>query len=179
MAQILNAPTNMRDTRSVAGRRLVRLKTFDDLLAAADRIADAAVAGRAVTLGNWSAAQVLQHVGRLIEFSLDGFPFQYPLAWRWAARFVRLVSWRGLLALAFRPGFRNPAVAAALEPDPAMSIADAAAYLRAQVDRVRRGERMTAPSPAEGPITHEQWGFAHLRHAELHFSFVLPEGEAR
>lgn len=162
------------DTRT-AGRRVVRLRTLDDLLADADRVVAAANASRAQPAGNWSAAQILQHVGRLIEFSFDGFPFQYPATYRWSSRLVRLISWRWLLALAFRPGFRNPPAAAALEPDPGVTLADAAAYLRRQVGRVQSGERMTAASPAEGPVSHEQWVTAHLRHAELHFSFVLLE----
>jgi hypothetical protein len=169
----------MVDTRAVTGRRTVRLETFDDLLADARRIVAAAEAGRARAAGNWSPAQVLQHVGRLIEFSLDGFPFRYSWWLRWQALLVRLVSYRLLVRLAFRPGFRNPPEASGLEPDPAVTLADAAAYLRAQAGRVQGGERMTAPSPAEGPITHEKWVYAHLRHAELHFSFmVLEDGPA-
>jgi hypothetical protein len=166
----------MVETRSVTGRRAVRLESFDDLLADADRIVAATESGRARTVGNWSPAQILQHVGRLIEFSLDGFPFRYSRWLRWQVRLVRLVSYRLLINLAFRAGFRNPTYAASLEPDPAVTLAEAAAYLRAQVDRVRKGERMTRPSPADGPTTHKQWVYAHLRHAELHFSFVELQG---
>jgi hypothetical protein len=156
-------------------RRTLRLRSADELLAEGERIIAAAAAGHARPLGNWSPAQVLQHVARLIEFSFDGFPFQYPLALRWAARLVRLVSWRLLLAVAFRPGFRNPPAAAALEPDPGVTLDEAAAYFRRQVERIRHGERMRQPSPAEGPIAHKQWVIAHLRHAEMHFSFILLE----
>jgi hypothetical protein len=145
---------------------------MDDLAAEVERVVAAEAAGRVRPLGNWSAAQVLQHLGRLIEFSLDGFPFRYPWHLRLGARLIRLISWRWLLALAFRPGFRNPPQAAALEPDPAVTLDEAAGYLRRQLARIRAGERMTRPSPAEGPITHEQWVLAHLRHAELHLSFL-------
>ena len=30
---------------------------------------------------------------------------------------------------------------------------------------------MTQPSPVEGPISHEQWWYFHLQHAQLHLSF--------
>jgi hypothetical protein len=95
---------------------------------------------------------VFQHLGRFIEFSFDGFPFRYPWRLRWAARLLRLVCWRWLVRLAFRPGFRNPPEAAALEPDPSPELAGAADYLRRQLGRIRGGERMTAASPAEGAM---------------------------
>jgi hypothetical protein len=151
------------------------LGTIDDLAAEVERVVAAAQAGGVRPLGNWSAAQVLQHLGRLIEFSYDGFPFRYPWRLRCAARLLRLLSWRWLVALAFRPGYRNPPSAAALEPDAAVTLDAAAAYLRGQVGRIRRGERMLQASPAEGPITHEQWVYAHLRHAELYLSFLQLE----
>ena len=31
---------------------------------------------------------------------------------------------------------------------------------------------MRQPSPFEGRITHDQWVYGHLRHAELHLSFI-------
>jgi hypothetical protein len=37
----------------------------------------AAATGKVQSLGNWSPAQVLWHIGRLIELSFNGFPFRY------------------------------------------------------------------------------------------------------
>jgi hypothetical protein len=163
------------DTRTVTGRRALHLASLDDLSAEVERLAEAAAAGHVRALGNWSPAQALWHIGRLIGFSLDGFPFRYPWWLRWPARLLRLMSWRWLVRLAFRPGFTNPPAARAVEPDPAVPLPEAVAFLSGQLDRLRRGERMTYPSPVEGPITHEQWLFAHLRHAELHLSFLIPQ----
>ena len=53
----------------------------------------------------------------------------------------------------------------------------AAAHLRRQLARVRDGERMTQACSVEGRYTHEQWAYTHLRHAELHLSFLAVEGE--
>jgi len=164
--------TSLVDTREVAARRPVSLRTVAELAAEVERVAEAAAAGRVRALGNWSAAQILWHLGRLMEFSFDGFPFRYPWHLRWGAWLLRALSWRWLVALAFRPGFRNPPAAAALEPDAAVSLAEAAGYLRRQLKRIQSGERMTAASPAEGPLSHEQWVEVHLRHAELHLSFL-------
>src|SRR5437763_9717978 len=145
------------DTRRVAPRRRVRLQTIDDLVAEVDRVAAAAAAGKVRPLGNWSPAQVLWHIGRLVELSFDGFPFRYRRGPAWIARLFRLLAWRRLIALAFRPGFKNPPEAATLEPDPPVSLAAAAAYLKQQAARILRGDQMTQECSVEGPYTHEQW----------------------
>jgi hypothetical protein len=110
-----------------------------------------------------------------MEFSFDGFPFRYRRPVRWGAQLLRMVSWPWLLVLAFRPGFRNPPVAAALEPKPTVSLAQAVRYMRGLLERISSGERMTAANPSMGPLSHEQWVEVHLRHAELHLSFLVFE----
>jgi Protein of unknown function (DUF1569) len=162
------------ETRFVTGRRAVHLHTADDLAAEIDQIV--AAAGTVRPLGNWSLAQVLWHIGKLIEFSYDGFPFRYRRAPRWVARLLRLAAWRWLAKLAFRPGFRNPPEAGSLEPDPALAPDVAAAFVRQQIGRIRSGERMTRECSVEGAYSHEQWVYIHLRHAELHLSFLAAEG---
>jgi hypothetical protein len=163
------------NTRLVANRRPVHLRTIHDLVAEVDRVTSAVVAGKVRQLGNWSPAQVLWHIGRLIELSFDGFPFRYRRAPTWITRMFRLLAWRWLIALAFRPGFKNPPEAAVLEPDPSVSLDDAVAYLNQQVARIRNGERMTQECSVEGPYGHGEWVYIHLRHAELHLSFLTVE----
>jgi len=128
-------------------------------------------------LGNWSPAQGLWHLARFMELSIDGFPFRYRRGPAWLLRRVRLVGWRWLIMLAFRPGFTNPPEAAVLEPHPALSLADAAPFLRQQIARIRGGEQMTRACSAEGPYSHEQWLYIHLRHAELHLGFLAIEAD--
>ena len=121
------------DTRHVTNRRAVHLRTLDDLVAEVQHLVAAAKAGKVRAQGNWSTAQVLWHVGKLVECSFDGFPFRYRRGPQWITRMFRLVSWRWLIALAFRPGFQNPPEAALLEPEPSLSVESAAAYLLAQM----------------------------------------------
>jgi hypothetical protein len=163
------------DTRRVATRRPVHLQTMDELVAEVERLTAAAAAGKVRPLGNWSPAQVFWHIGRLVELSFDGFPFRYRRGPVWIIRLLRLLAWRWLIALAFRPGFKNPPEAATLEPDPSVSLDGAVAYLKQHVARIRNGERMTQECSVEGPYTHEQWVYIHLRHAELHLSFLAEE----
>jgi hypothetical protein len=161
------------DTGRVAHRRSVRLRSFDDLLAEVGRISTAAASGKVRPLGNWSPAQVLWHIAKLIELSFDGFSWRYGRGPQWVSRLIRFLSWRWLIWLAFRPGFRNPPEAAVLEPDPAVALDVAAAYLREQLGRIGKGERMTQCASVDGPYSHEQWVYIHLRHAELHLSFLM------
>jgi hypothetical protein len=165
------------DTGRVSTRRRVRLQTIEDLSAAAERIVAAAAAGKVRPLGNWTPAQVLWHIGKLIELSFDGFPFRYQRGPAWITRLIRFLSWRWLIWLAFRPGFQNPSYAAVLEPNPGLALDEAVAYLRQQLGRIRKGERMTQASGVEGTYSHEEWVYIHLRHAELHLSFLALEGE--
>lgn len=172
-------PHTKIDTGRVPNRRAVHLRTVDDLLAEIERVTAAAVAGRVRPLGNWSAAQVFYHLAKLIELSFDGFSWRYRRAPQWLTRPLRFLAWRGLIWLAFRPGFQNPPEAAVLEPPEVVPLMEAAAELRRQIERIRRGERMTQESAVEGPYSHEQWLYLHLRHAELHLSFLAIEDNER
>jgi hypothetical protein len=164
------------DTRRVPNRRDVRLQTLDDLASEIDRIVVAAGLGKLNPLGNWSAAQIFWHLGKLIELSFDGFSWRYQRGPVWLTKLLRRISWRLLIRMAFRAGFQNPPEAVVLEPDPALDFNVALAYLCQQLGRIRSGERMTQEASVEGPYTHEQWIYIHLRHAELHLSFLTLGG---
>jgi hypothetical protein len=154
-------------------RRRLTLASFAALSAEVERLRAAHGRAELLRAGNWSLDQCCQHLGRWIEFSIDGFPFQYPWHLRVLARLMRLVSWRWLVDLAARPGFVNPPGVRAVEPDAAIPDGEGVRYLLKQLARVQAGERMLQPSPVEGPLTHEQWCYFHLRHAELHLSFQV------
>jgi hypothetical protein len=152
-------------------RRLLTLASMSELRAEIERLDVARREGRLEPTGSWSLDQCCQHLGRWIEFSIDGFPFRYPWRYRLLGRLVRLVSWRWLVSLAMRPGFVNPPSVQPVEPNSEIIPGEGTAYLLQQLSRIEAGQRMTQPSPVEGAISHEQWCYFHLRHAELHLSF--------
>jgi len=82
-----------------------------------------------------------------------------------------------MIARAFRPGFKNPTEASILEPDAAVSFDAALVYLKDQLSRIRNGEQMTQQCSVEGPYSHEEWVYIHLRHAELHLSFLAVDND--
>lgn len=161
------------DTANVAGRRTLKLADPAALLAEIDRLLDAERAGRVRTLGNWSLAQILDHLAIAIEFSYSGAPFQPPLPIRLFGRIGKRVSYKGIVSLMLRPGFKLPAKARALEPQPDSNLERAAARLKAQVTRLRNGEASQHPNVLLGRLTLEQLIYLQLRHAELHLGFVV------
>jgi hypothetical protein len=152
-------------------RRSLTLDSWADFRQEIERLDAARRLGGLERSGNWSLDQCCQHLGRWIEFSIDGFPFHYPWGYRLLGRIVRLLSWRWLVTMALRPGFRNPPSVQAVEPDSCIADGEGVSYLLQQISRVAQGQRMTQPSPVEGRITQEQWCYFHLRHAELHLSY--------
>lgn len=156
-------------------REIVRLQSLADLDAEALRIEKCAASGLVRPLGNWTAAQVFQHLGIFVKGSLDGFGFEYPWHVRALSQLIGRISWRWLMRLAFRAGFKNPAVARSVEPDPSVELHTAGEFLRCQIRRVHDEEKMNQPSPTGERLTHEQWIDCHLRHAELHLSFLKTE----
>ncbi len=161
------------NTARVPDRRDLVFSTLAEVEADMDRILDAERQGRLRQLGNWTPGQVFWHVGEIVRGSLDGIPFQ-------AAWFIRIfgsVLRKSLLnsPKPFKAGIALRGPSASIIPSPDITSEQGAAYLRAQIDRVKQGERMTQRSPFLGPMSHEDWLVLHQKHASLHFSFLKPE----
>ncbi|MGD9720453.1 MAG: DUF1569 domain-containing protein [Pirellulales bacterium] len=153
-------------------RRPLVLDSAAALQAEIERIIAAQAAGRLRATGNWTPAQICEHLARLIEFSYDGFPFRVRWHIRAASYVAKWVAWKPFVRYVFRPGYRLQGTQRALIPAEDARFPAASARLSAAVERIARGEQMLQPSPFEGHISHEQWVFVHLRHAELHLSFL-------
>lgn len=130
-------------------------------------------AGTLRATGNWTAGENLDHVAIAWEFALDGPPpgARVPLVVRMLAPLLkrRMTSGRTLPA-----GFRIPSSSSYMEPRRGCAFEDGLARLRAVLDRLDRGERMTQPSPAFGALAHDEWMGLHLGHAQLHLGFLHP-----
>lgn len=135
------------------------------------RIEEAERSGTLVHTGNWSPGENLDHVARVWEYALDGFPPEAKanLVIRLVARITkgRMTSGRTLPA-----GFGFGSAASYMAPRAGCTVAQGLARLRAVIDRLDRGERMSHPSPAFGPMTHDEWMRLHLAHAQLHLGFI-------
>lgn len=156
------------ETKSAQGRRAVHYESLDDLLDDAETLAGTEVQ----TLGNWSQGAIYGHVAAAMNASIDGFPGKVP----WFVRVVaQLFMRKMLLEGPLKPGFKLPKDAEEKMWPKGMTADEGLAALREAVER-QRTETHRVPHLALGAISNDEWTQAHLRHAELHMSFVVPSG---
>src|SRR5262245_30480633 len=74
------------DTGKVAGRRMLRFETIDQMMAEVDRVVEAERAGRLKRLGNWTLGQTLGHLAVWAEYSYTDAPLKPPFFIRWILR---------------------------------------------------------------------------------------------
>jgi len=158
-------------TSRVRDRRALRFARLRELVEDVESFG-----GRVRATGNWTPAQIVEHVTKFIECSLDGFPVRdAPLIIRGVAKMMR----SSILIKPMKPGIKSPRKFSALLPSPDVTWEQAVARLRKVVHRIDgKGQRMLQRSPLLGFLEHEEWIQLHCRHAEMHFSFMKPADDA-
>ncbi|MBS0260722.1 MAG: DUF1569 domain-containing protein [Planctomycetes bacterium] len=148
-------------------RRDVYYTSLDDLLADVERLAQT----KSHTTGQWTFPQILDHLARSFNASLDGFGFRAP----WIARVLLAPLLRNsFFTKTMKPGFKLPAGAEALAPDANLSLTEAVQKLTESVTRFRSTPQR-APHPFLGELAPREYDLLHMRHAELHMSYVIPD----
>lgn len=148
-------------------RRTLRYESLGEFHADAERLAKV----KFHTVGNWSYPQILDHLTKTITASHDGFGFQAP----WFARaLIAPLMKNSFLTKTMKAGFKLPKSAAPLIPDPELSLPAAIDNLRSALRRFE-SEPATAAHPFLGKLAGQEWTSLHLRHAELHMSFVIAD----
>lgn len=162
----------MIKTSKVTDRRTLRFGRMEDILRDAEWLNTEAESGKALRAsGNWTPAQVIDHVAKTMTYSFDGFPpeAKAPLFIRFLLKMMK----SSVLIKPMKPGIKLKGKMAELfAPDPNVTWGQAMTRLRSMVGRIKRGDRMKAISPAFGVLAHEEWIQLHCRHAELHMSFI-------
>lgn len=147
-----------------ANRRKLSYASLNEVVEDATRL----TAAEAPTTGNWSKGQIFEHLARVMDFSLDGFPFNMP----WPIRIIGIYYFKPrIFKHGMSPGFQlKGATKQALAPDP---LEDQAAleHLQKSVQRLET-ETQRCASPVFGELTRDEWNLMHRRHAELHMSFI-------
>ena len=154
------------DTKTIQGRRDLKFGSLDEVVSDAEQLV---TSPNARVLGNWPLSQLLSHLTTAINGSIEGISVKAPWYMRLVARLMKGRILRNKLS----PGLRLPKAAEAAFYPAAGSPHAALEGLRAAVRRTHT-EQMIAPHPVLGKLTHEEWTQMHLRHAELHLSFVVP-----
>ena len=152
------------NTAKVDARRKLNYKSFDELLADADCMSSANVK----TLGNWSPGQIFQHLANAFNGSIDGLPGGFP----WFIRAVARIFKKKLIGGPMPAGVKMPdKLAKAVMPLPT-STEVGLANLHAAVSRLKQ-ESHRAAHPVFGEVSNEEWDTIHLKHANLHMSFLI------
>jgi len=157
------------DTARVANRRQLRFISVEDALAEVDRLVAADAGGTLKRLGNWTVGQALGHLATWAEFAYTGSPLSPP----WFVRILSRMMKRRFIYGSLDPGFNIPKVpGGTLGTEPISTEAGLSRY-EAVMKRLER-EAPSLPNAIFGPLSHEEWKQLHLRHAELHLSFLIP-----
>ena len=102
--------------------------------------------------------------------SIDGSTYKAP----WLIRLLAPMFKRRILTQPMQPGVKIPAkLATETVPDPGTTTQEGLTALREAITRLQT-ESKRAPMVGLGPLTHEEHTQLHLRHAEMHLSFVWP-----
>ncbi|MBL8763784.1 MAG: DUF1569 domain-containing protein [Phycisphaerae bacterium] len=159
------------DTGKVA-RRPLRFGAVADAKREIEKIRAAYAVGRLKTKGNWTPAQVLNHLAAFIEYAYVGYP---PALAKppWMIRFILKFMKSRYLYKSMPVGVRIPGVPGGTLGAEEGDFARADARLVAALTRLER-EAPVGPNPVFGPLTHAEWTNLHLRHCELHLAFLDP-----
>ena len=150
-------------------RRIVVYATLQEFLDDVRRL----VSSDVTTVGNWSFAQILEHLARAIDASIDGFSFR--AHWLLRTLVAPLIKNR-LLTRPMKPGFNLPRRADGYLPPAGIDLDTAREHLETAAARIST-TRPAAAHPFLGKLSDREWLALHLRHAELHMSFVVPQPE--
>lgn len=151
-------------TTQTANRRTLSYASLQEVVDDATRL----LAADAPTTGDWSKGQIFEHLARTIDSSLDGFAFTFPFP-------VRIIGKYYFKPRIFKhgmsPGFKLKGPSKqALAPDP-LADQEGLEHLKKSVQRLET-ESQRQVSPVFGKMTREEWNRLHLRHSELHMSFI-------
>ena len=155
------------NTRRVSGRRSLRFEDLNEALADAKRVSSQPVK----TLGNWSVGEILDHLANSVHESFAGSAPPAP----WLARKILApLLKRPMLKNGLPAGFRLGKGMEGFLPRPEVPADRALDALHDAYSRLKN-ESPQKPHAFFGNLTHDEWITLHLRHAELHLSFVVPE----
>jgi len=155
------------DTRQVARRRTLHFESLNEVMADVEKLAAAQEQGKLRCLGNWSPGQNLGHLASWVDYSYDGVPFKVPFI----AKIVMRPMKNRFLHKPMRPGSRIPKLPGGTAGIDPLSFEEGLTRFRKNFTRLK-SEAPQRPHVVFGNLTHEEWICQHLRHAELHLSFM-------
>ncbi|HEY3965451.1 MAG TPA: DUF1569 domain-containing protein [Planctomycetaceae bacterium] len=152
---------------TTVARREIHYTRIDEILADVERLAN----HKFTTVGKWTYPQILDHLAKTFIASVDGFGFKAP----WFARvLIAPFLKNSFLTKPAKPGFNLPKSGKGLLPDSDIAMPAALERLKQAIARYKQ-EPQRAPHPFLGMLATQEYDSLHLRHSELHMSFVVPD----
>lgn len=160
-------------TTKVTGRRRLRFESLDAVLADAEHLAGVPTK----PLGNWSLGQILMHLAAVYEKSIDGTDFRPGRLLRCLGRLVVPVWKHWVLRRGLPAGIRPPAfMFKEVAPPEHVGTDDGLRALRRAIGRLKAEGRRDWDQCFHA-FTRAEWDRFHMRHAELHLSYIIPVAE--
>ena len=148
-------------------RRTLKFISLNEVVADVKTLAAADAAGKLRCCGNWTFGQILNHLATWVDYSFDGVPMKVPFFVKWMVRPMK----RRFLTKPMKAGSRIPKVEGGTLAISVVPTTEALEHFHRSFDRLAKGPP-AIPHMLFGLMTHDEWIAQHLRHSELHLSFV-------
>lgn len=151
----------------MAERRSLSFASLDEIMPDVDRLLEGHQ-----TVGNWSLAQICNHLATAIQSSIDGFDVRAP----W---FMRITLGKMMKRKVFATGKLQTGIKLPdrVLPKPGLDARAEAEALRASLRLFASHTGPVAAHPFFGPMTHAEWCRLHEIHCAHHLSFALPSAQ--
>jgi hypothetical protein len=158
------------NTAKDAPRRPVSCATLNDLRRELSALEQAHAKGTLRATGNWTPGQILTHLEAFIRYPYEGYPAALGTP-PWIIRKILSMRKKRYLFKGLPAGVKIPGVPGGTVGAQDVPFEQGMARFRAAIDRLEASPP-TSPNMIFGPLTREEWTALHLRHAELHLSFL-------
>jgi EAL domain-containing protein (putative c-di-GMP-specific phosphodiesterase class I) len=155
------------DTPAAKQRRTLHFTSIDEITRDAEKLAIAERKGHLRQVGTWTLGQACNHLATWINYGFDGTPARIPLIIRLFARPLR----RRFIYKPMHPGGRLPKVPGGTLALEVLPTDEGLARLRLACNRLK-ADVPKIPNPVFGKLKPDEWRNLHMRHAELHLSFL-------
>jgi len=149
----------------VATRREVSFSRLDEIMPEVDRLID----GGHTTVGNWSLAQICNHLTSSLIWSVEGYPVKLP--WVLRATFGKFIKRQIFRSGKIKP---NAPLPQHMTPQPGLDARAEAEALRAAISQYLANPTKRAPNPMFGALTPDETDKLNLYHAAHLLGYVLP-----
>lgn len=177
MSTVISGSGMVATTRvntKAARRRLVVYSSFSDFAKDLDKVEAAHLNGTLRPLGNRQAGPIFGHLAVSMRDSMEENEALKGVAPLWL-RLVGPIAKSRVLGRPFQPGVKLPSRAEIVLWNDSLSFESGLKELRSQIERISRpGNEPRQKHPIFGALSVQEWGTFHLRHAELHMSFLQP-----